>query len=78
MNVSVLKRELVEKINDLHEIGIIKDIHKYLDFGLEESAYQLNAQQRKRIAEAQKDVLEGKVLNEDQANYAIEKCLKEK
>ena len=32
MNVSDLKRELVEKINDLHEIGIIKDIHKYLDF----------------------------------------------
>lgn len=64
MNVSDLKRELVEKINDLHEIGIIKDIHKYLDFGLEESAYQLNAQQRKRIAEAQKMFSKGKFLIE--------------
>lgn len=74
MSTAELKLDIINRITNLKEPHIIEDIKKLLDFELDESVYQINDKQRKRLTEAKTD----KVLTEAEANDEIEKWLNEK
>ena len=44
-----IKSDLLNKINELDDIRIIKEIKKFLDFELDEKIYKLNKAQQNRI-----------------------------
>jgi len=52
MNISDLKIDLINRIIQLKDSGIIENIQEILDFEMPASEYILNNAQRKRIAEA--------------------------
>ncbi len=74
MTTAELKIDLINKITKIKELRIIEEIHKFLDFELGEGEFKVNIDQKNRIREAQNDHL----LDEEEANHAIEKWLKEK
>ena len=49
-----LKLELINKITDLKEIRIIKELKKLLDFELDEEIFDLYQKQTNRISKARK------------------------
>lgn len=74
MRTAEVKLDIINRITNCKESYIIEEIKKLLDFELDESVYQINDQQRKRLTEAKTD----KVLTEADANNEIEKWLREK
>lgn len=78
MSTAELKRDLINRITNLKDDQLIKDIQKLLDFELEQGEYQLTSQQLHRIEEANAEYSEGKVLTNDAANEQIQKWLDEK
>lgn len=73
-----LKLDLINKINELDDIKIIKEIKRFLDFELDEKVYELSQAQKERIAEARTEYKNSLTLTEEQANNEIDKWLKEK
>ncbi len=78
MSTAELKLDLINKISEMKEVGIIKEIKKLIDFELNEDIFELNQLQIDRIAEAKEEYSNGKILSEKQANSDIEKWLNEK
>ena len=78
MSTAEIKLDLINKISEMKEIGIIKEIKKLIDFELNEDVFELNQLQIDRIAEAKEEYSSGKILSEKQANADIEKWLEEK
>ncbi|MBF6611417.1 MAG: hypothetical protein ITF99_09810 [Chryseobacterium sp.] len=74
MTTAELKIDLINKITKIKELRIIEEIHKFLDFELGEGEYKVNIDQKNRIGEAQND----HIMDEDDANNAIEEWLNEK
>ncbi|HLV47179.1 MAG TPA: hypothetical protein VKY32_09090 [Flavobacterium sp.] len=72
METAELKINLINRIKNLEEPRIIKELQRLLDFELDKDVFELNEEQKKRIVEAKYD--EG--LSEEQANQEIEKWLK--
>lgn len=73
-----IKSDLLNKINELDDIRIIKEIKKFLDFELEEKIYKLNQAQQNRIQEARTEYKNSQTLTEEQANNEIDEWLNEK
>jgi len=78
MNTAELKIDLINRITNTDDPGIIKELRKLLDFELEKETYQLSPEQEYRINEAKTEYLAGSVLSEQQADETIEQWLKEK
>jgi hypothetical protein len=78
MSTAELKLDLINKISEMKEVGIIKEIKKLIDFELNEDIFELNQLQIDRITEAKEEYSNGKILSEKQANSDIEKWLNEK
>jgi len=78
MSTAELKLDLINKISEMKEVGIIKEIKKLIDFELNEDVFELNQLQIDRIAEAKEEYSKGMVVSEKQANSDIEKWLNEK
>ena len=74
MITAEIKLDIINKIANLKESYIIEEIKSLLDFELDESIYQINETQRKRLSEAQAD----KILSETEADNEVEKWLNEK
>lgn len=73
-----IKSDLLNKINELDDIRIIKEIKKFLDFELDEKIYKLNQAQQDRIQEARTEYKNSQTLTEEQANNEIDEWLNEK
>ncbi|MCU7616397.1 hypothetical protein NZ698_04245 [Chryseobacterium sp. PBS4-4] len=73
-----IKSDLLNKIKELDDIRIIKEINKFLDFELDENVYELNQAQKDRIEEARSEYENSQTLTEEQANNEIDEWLKEK
>lgn len=73
-----IKLDLINKINELDDIRIIKEIKKFLEFELDEKVYELNEAQKTRIAEARIEYNNSQTLTEEQANNEIDQWLREK
>jgi len=78
MSTAELKLDLINKISEMKEVGIIKEIKKLIDFELNEDVFELNQLQTDRIAEAREEYSNGQILSDKQANAEIEKWLREK
>lgn len=73
-----LKLELINKITELNEIRIIKELKKLLDFELDEEVYKLSQKQKKRISKARKEYSVGETSTNYEVENEIEQWLKEK
>ncbi|WP_312763842.1 hypothetical protein [Epilithonimonas sp.] len=73
-----LKLDIINRITELKEIRVIKEIKKLLDFELDEEIYVLSQQQESRIAEARKEYTNGEVSSDEEVKKEIEKWLNEK
>lgn len=78
MNASDVKIDLIQRIAQLKEPGIIAELQKLLDFELDTGEYILTDLQKDRIAEARQEYKNSAFLTNDQANQNIEQWLKEK
>lgn len=73
-----MKLDLINKISELDDIRIIKEIKKFLEFELDEKVYELDEAQKTRIAEARNEYKNAQTLTEEQANNEIDQWLGEK
>ncbi|WP_313099510.1 hypothetical protein [Epilithonimonas sp.] len=73
-----LKLDVINRITELKEIRVIKEIKKLLDFELDEEIYVLSQQQESRIAEARKEYTNGEISSDEEVKKEIEKWLNEK
>ena len=74
MRNAELKLAIINRITNIKESYIIEEIKKLLDFELDNTVYQVNEEQKKRLTEAKND----KLLSEVEANDEIERWLNEK
>lgn len=74
MSTAEVKLDIINRITNLKEAYIIDEIKRILDFELDEGAYRISPQQRKRLTEARTD----KVLTDAEANSDIERWLSER
>lgn len=54
-----LKLELINKITELKEIRIVKELKKLLDFELDKEIFELSQKQKNRITKARKEYSNG-------------------
>ena len=73
-----LKLDIINRITELKEIRVIKEIKKLLDFELDEEIYVLSQQQESRIAEARKEYTNVEISSDEEVKKEIEKWLSEK
>ncbi len=72
MSTSNLKVDLIQRIAQLKEPGIIAELQKLLDFELASDEYILTYSQKNRIAEGQEEYKKSAFLTDEQANQDIE------
>ncbi|WKW46388.1 hypothetical protein P3875_11525 [Myroides sp. JBRI-B21084] len=72
-----LKLDIINRITELKEIRVIKEIKKLLDFELEENLYELSSEQKNRVAEARKEYKKGDYITNEEADKEIDQWLKE-
>ena len=75
MTTANLKIDLINKITEIQDSNIIKEIKRMIDFELEEGIFQLNTDQTKRILVAQQEVKKKQYKTEDSANKEINEWL---
>ena len=75
MSAANLKIDLINKITQLQNTGIIKEIKKVLDFELDEGIFKLTPSQRQRILQGKPEVKNKKTISETTANKQIEEWL---
>jgi hypothetical protein len=78
MSTAELKTDLINRIANTEEPGIIEELRKLLDFELDNETYKLNPQQQQRLSEAKAEYFSGNVISEEQADEAIDQWLSEK
>ena len=78
MSTAELKTNLISRIANTEDPGIIEELHKLLDFELDNETYELNSQQQQRVSDAKSECLAGNVISEQQADEAIDQWLSEK
>jgi hypothetical protein len=78
MKISDLKEELINKLNGVEDIHIIKEMKMLLEFELEEKVYELSESQKIRIQKAKTEYLNSEILDSNVADGDIEKWLNEK
>lgn len=77
MSTAELKIDLISRIANVAEPGIIEELRKFLDFELDIESYQLNQLQQQRVSEAKAEYLAGNTLSEQQADEEIDQWLNE-
>ena len=75
MNTANLKIDLINKITQLTETNVIKEIKRVLDFELDEGIFRLNDAQKKRISGAKMEIKQKKYITESSANKEISEWL---
>ena len=73
-----LKLDVINKITELKEIRVIREIKKLLELELDEDVFVLSKQQENRIAEARKEYANGEISSNEEVNKEIEQWLNEK
>lgn len=75
MTTANLKIDLINKITQVKDLNIIKEIQRVLDFEMNEGIFRLNSAQKKRIAQAKTEVKQKKILSELTANKEMSEWL---
>ncbi|MBS1573344.1 MAG: hypothetical protein KF825_10320 [Ferruginibacter sp.] len=75
MSSANLKIDVINKITQIKETNIIKEIKRVLDFELDEGVFQLSNAQKKRVSEAKQEVKQKKYITGLAANKEINEWL---
>lgn len=75
MSTANLKIDLINRITQVQDSAIIKDLKRLLDFETNEGVFKTTSIQKKRIAEAKSEVKQRKTISEISANKEIEEWL---
>ena len=75
MSTAELKIDLINRIANLKEAHLVKEIQRLLDFEIDEGVYKFSKEQKQRIVEARKEYADDKVLSEAQANFERKEIL---
>jgi vacuolar-type H+-ATPase subunit H len=75
MNTANFKIDLINKITQIKETNVIKEIKRVLDFELDEGIFQLTNDQKKRIVDAKQEIKQKKYLTDSSANKEISEWL---
>jgi hypothetical protein len=75
MNTANLKIDLINKITQIKEVNVIKEIQRVLDFELNEGIFKLSPAQKKRISVAKLEAKQKQVIIESAANKEISEWL---
>ena len=78
MSTADLKINIINRITNLEDKGIVEQIKRLLNFELGDNTYLHSEEQKTRVKEAENEYTNGQTLSEQQANDEIEKWLKEK
>lgn len=78
MSTAELKIDLISRIANINDPGIIEGLCKLLDFELEKDIYKLTPDQEQNVNEAKAEYLAGHILPEQQADEIIDQWLNEK
>lgn len=73
-----LKLELINRIIELKEVRIIKELKKILDFELDEDIFELSQEQKNRIAKAREEYSMGETFTNKEVENEIEQWLNER
>lgn len=73
-----LKLDVINKITELKEIRVIREIKRLLDLELDEEIFELSKQQQDRITEARKEYANGDIVTHEEVKKEIEQWLNEK
>jgi len=78
MNTSEIKSKLIAKIKTTEDQDLLQEIYRMIETESEDlEPLILSSEQKKVIAQGQKDIKEGKYLSDKQTNDEIEEWLKE-
>jgi len=75
MNTADLKIDLINKITQIKETNVIKEIQRVIDFELNEGIFKLTDAQKSRIADAKQEIKQKKYITESLANKEITEWL---
>jgi hypothetical protein len=75
MSTANLKIDLINRITQVQDSGIIKDLQRLLDFEMNEGVFKTTPDQKKRIVEAKAEIKQSKIISEVSANKEIQEWL---
>lgn len=75
MNSANLKIDLINRITQLRDLNVIKEIQRVIDFEMNEGTFKLTSSQKKRVIEAKNEIKQKKVISESVANKEISEWL---
>jgi hypothetical protein len=71
MTTAKLKENLINSIRNTDKEFILEEIKLLLDFELDNEVYILNAEQKAAIKEAEEDIINGRVISDEEANHDL-------
>ncbi|KGO91264.1 hypothetical protein [Flavobacterium subsaxonicum] len=77
MTTAKLKENLINSIRNTDKEFILEEIKLLLDFELDTEVYAFNAEQKEAIKEAEEDIINGRVISDEEANQRFNKWLEE-
>ena len=76
MSIDELKDMIIEKVNEIEDENLLKDILRLIGFESESDIYILNEEEIAMIQKAQADIDAGNLLSEEEAEAEIEAWFK--
>lgn len=70
------KQELIEKIEKTDNKKLIDEIYRLLEIDIDETVYKTNEEQQNAVNEARRQIKDGELLSEKEANEEINRWLK--
>ncbi|PKP25437.1 MAG: hypothetical protein CVU03_08110 [Bacteroidetes bacterium HGW-Bacteroidetes-2] len=78
MSTAELKLKVINRITNITDNKLIEQIHRLINFELENNIYKLSNEQVQRIAEAKMEYNKGEIMTHKDAINEIGKWLEEK
>lgn len=76
MSTQELQIDLIKKISEITDEAKLRDLLRLLKFQSQETPFITTEEDKKNIAEAQKQIKEGKVISNEMVQKEIEECLR--
>jgi hypothetical protein len=77
MNTAELQTHIANRLVNVFDINVLKEINNMLDFNISEPIFRCTKEQREAIAQAQQAVARGESVKNEEMKKAVELCLNE-
>lgn len=75
MDTAELKIDLIKKITSITDEIKLREILQLLEFQADKSMFETSKEDKKAIMEARRQIAEGEILTNEEAQKEIKKCL---